>query len=120
MLLNDLAWITFTAPVGAMVAQCFCLALAVYLDENAKPIFPRWVGHFSVLIALAIAPAAAAAIVRTGPLAWNGAVSFWLRIGAYAAFIAVMFFVLRTAIKRQTADEDAVVATQAWPATVAP
>jgi hypothetical protein len=52
-----------------------------------------------------MAPAACAAIVKTGPLAWNGVVSFWLRIGAYSLFIVVMFFVLRAAIKRQGLEE---------------
>jgi hypothetical protein len=101
MLLNDLAWITFTAPVGMIIAQNVCLALAVYLDAQPQPVFPRWVAPFSIVTALAMAPAACAAIVRSGPLAWNGAVSFWLRIGAYSLFIVVMFVVLRAAIRRQ-------------------
>lgn len=105
MLLNDLAWITFTAPVGMIIAQNLCLAMAVYLDAHAKPIFPRWVGHFSIAVAIAMAPAASAALVRTGPLAWNGAVSFWLRIAAYGSFIVVMFFVLRAAINREALEE---------------
>ncbi len=105
MLLNDLAWITFTAPVGMIIAQNVCLALAVYLDAQPRPVFPRWVAPFSILTALAMAPAACAAVFRTGPLAWNGVVSFWLRIGAYSLFIVVMFFVLRAAIKRQDLEE---------------
>ena len=100
-LLNDLAWITFTAPVGMIIAQNVCLALAVWLDDQPQRIFPRWVGPFCVIVALAMTPAAGAAIVTAGPLAWNGAVSFWLRIAAYAVFLAVMFVVLRRAILRQ-------------------
>jgi hypothetical protein len=106
-LLNDLAWIIFTAPVGMIVAQMVCLALGVYLDENTIPIFPRWVAPFSLVIAAAMTPAACAAFVKTGPLAWNGAISFWLRITSYAAFLIVMFFVLRRAIRRQEAEEAA-------------
>jgi hypothetical protein len=105
VLLNDLAWITFTAPVGMIIAQNICLALAIYLDPRPRPVFPRWVAPFSIATALAMAPSACAAIVRTGPLAWNGAVSFWLRIGAYGLFIVVMFVVLRAAIKRQGREE---------------
>lgn len=101
LLLNDLAWITFTAPVGMIVAQNVCLALAVWLDEQPRRIFPRWLAPFSLVVALAMTPAACAAIVTTGPLAWNGFVSFWLRIAAYAVFLAVMFVVLRRAILRQ-------------------
>ncbi|MCI3273447.1 hypothetical protein [Streptomyces cylindrosporus] len=105
LLLNDLAWITFTAPVGMIIAQNLCLALAILLDVNPRPVFPRWVAYFSLLTAAAMAPAACAAIVRTGPLAWNGVVSFWLRVGAYGAFVVVMFFVLRPVIRRQEAEQ---------------
>jgi hypothetical protein len=106
MLLNDLAWITFTAPVGMIIAQNLCLALAVRLDARPEPIFPRWVAPFSILTAVAMAPAACAAVFKSGPLAWNGAISFWLRIGAYALFIVVMFFVLRAAISREEQEAD--------------
>jgi hypothetical protein len=108
MLLNDLAWIAFIAPVGMIVVQNICLATAVWLDEHATPIFPRWVAPFSILTAAAMVPAACGATVRTGPLAWDGLVSFWLRNGAFAVFITVMFFVVRAAIERQAAEEGSV------------
>jgi hypothetical protein len=44
-------------------------------------------------------------VVRSGPLAWNGFVSFWLKIGTFTAFVVVMFLVLRVAIKRQALEE---------------
>ena len=104
-LLNDLAWIIFTAPVGMFVAANIILALAIYLDARPVPIFPRWIGHFNIIIATAVAPAACAAAVRTGPLAWNGAISFWLKIAAFATFLIVMFIALRIAINRQAREE---------------
>lgn len=105
LLLNDMAWITFIAPVGMIVGQNLLLGLAVYFDRGPNPVFPRWVGHFSIATALAIAPAAMASIVKTGPLAWDGLLSFWLRNGAYAAFLIVMFFVVRAALRRQAVEE---------------
>ncbi|WP_319457670.1 MULTISPECIES: hypothetical protein [unclassified Mycobacterium] len=105
MLLNDMAWITFIAPVGMIVGQNLLLGLAVYFDRGPNPVFPRWVGHFSVATALAMAPAALASIVKTGPLAWDGLLSFWMRNGAYAAFLVVMFFVVRAALQRQAIEE---------------
>jgi hypothetical protein len=109
LLLNDMAWITMVAPVGMLVAQNLLLGLAVYLDTgrqgSPKPVFPRWVGHFAVVTGVAMAPAAAAAVFHSGPLAWDGAISFWLRIGAFVLFIAVMFFVLRSTLHRQAVEE---------------
>lgn len=101
VLLNDLAWITFTAPVGMIIAQNLCLALAVYLDQRPDPVFPRWVGHFNIATAILTAPAACAAMFKSGPLAWNGLISFWLRLTLFAAYIGVMFFVLRRAMRHE-------------------
>lgn len=98
VLLNDLAWITFTVPVGMIIAQNLCLALAVYLDQRPDPVFPRWVAHFNIAAAVLTAPAASAAIFKSGPLAWDGFISFWLRLGLFAVYIAVMFVVLRRAM----------------------
>ena len=53
-----------------------------------------------------MAPAVGAAIFRTGPLAWDGAVSFWLRNGSLSrCSCVVMFFVLRAALHRQAVEE---------------
>src|SRR6478609_6277822 len=101
MLLNDMAWMLLVAPVGAAVAMNLLLGAAIHFDRGPNPVFPRWVGFFAVAMALAMAPAVCAAIVQTGPLAWNGAISFWLRNGAFALFVFVMFFVLRNALQRQ-------------------
>jgi hypothetical protein len=104
-LLNDLAWITFTVPVGMIIAQMVTLALAIRLDDQPRPVFPRWVAAFNIAIAVAVAPSAFAAVFHTGPLAWNGAVSFWLRVCAYVLYVAVMFFVVRGAVIRQHQEE---------------
>jgi hypothetical protein len=104
--LNDLAWILFVAPIGMFVAQFVLLALAVWFDDPDRPVFPRWVAHFSLLTAVLMAPAAGAAVAQDGPLAWDGFVSFWLRNGALALFVGVMFVQLRVALRRQ-ADERA-------------
>ena len=105
MLLNDLAWIVFIAPVGMVLTQFVLLALAVYFDDGPDPVFPRWVGHYSLATGIAMIPAVGAAVFQTGPLAWDGLLAFWLRNGAFAAFVVVMFFVLRRAVLRQAQEE---------------
>jgi len=104
-LLNDLAWMLLIAPVGAAVAMNLLLAAAVCFDRGPEPVFPRWVGYFAAATAACMAPAVFAAVVQTGPLAWNGLVSFWVRNGAFAVFVIVMFFVLRRTLQRQGRQE---------------
>jgi hypothetical protein len=81
------------------------LAVAIGFDDGPNRVFPRWVGYYSLATGLAMAPAVGAAIFMSGPLAWDGAVSFWLRNGSFALFVLVMFFVLRGVLHRQAADE---------------
>ena len=118
LLLNDLAWITFTVPVGMIIAQMGTLALAIGLDDQPRPVFPRWVAAFNIAVAVAVAPSAFAAVFHAGPLAWNGAVSFWLRVCAYALYVAVMFFVVRAAVRRQHREEREVADGSGLAATV--
>jgi len=100
-LLNDFAWIAFITPVGFIIAQNLCLALAIFMDAQRTPVFPRWVAHFNIVAALLMAPGAFAMMFMRGPLAWDGLLAFWVRIGTYGLYLGVMFFVVRSAINQQ-------------------
>jgi hypothetical protein len=104
-LLNDFAWITFTTVVPFLIAQSVILALAIYFDDQSQPVFNRWVAHFNLLIAAALVPAAFVGLALTGPLAWDGALSFWLKNIAIAVWIVVMGVVLGQAVYRERAEQ---------------
>lgn len=106
-LLNDMGWFLFIAPVGAIIVANLCLAMSIYLDERPDPIFPRWVAHFNVVAALLLAPSALSILVKTGPLAWDGGVSFTLRIAVLAVYVVVMFLVLLRVVNRQESEQEA-------------
>ena len=99
-LYNDLAWITFSCGVPFLVALCLFVAVAIYLDQQAKPVFPRWVGHFNVVTALLLVPAGFAGVTLSGVFAWNGFLSFWVRNIAIAVWLIVMAVALGQAIGR--------------------
>jgi hypothetical protein len=103
--LNDLGWIVFVAPVGMTLIQNLMLALAIYFDDRSQPVYPRWVGHGALVVLVAMAPAAFSVMVTSGPLAWNGAVSFWLRNIAFGVFLVVLLVATRRAVHRQAAEE---------------
>ena len=100
-LLNDMAWFFFVAPVGTIIVQNLCLALSVYLDARPDPIFPRWVAHFNIVVAALLVPSAFSILYTSGPLAWNGVLSFTLRLSVFAVYIVVMFIVLLGVVSRQ-------------------
>lgn len=104
-LLNDMAWFFFIAPAGLIVVQNLCLALSIYLDARPKPVFPRWVAHFNIATALLMVPGAFALLHKTGPLAWDGSLSFSLRLTTFAVYVAVMFFVLLRVVQQPDDNE---------------
>ncbi|CPR11469.1 hypothetical protein BN971_02755 [Mycobacterium bohemicum DSM 44277] len=101
---NDLAWITFTILVPFLIGQSVILALAIYFDGGPRPVFSRWVAHFNLLVAAALTPAAFVGLSLSGPLAWDGVLSFWLKNVAIAVWIVVMGLVLRQAVYRERAE----------------
>jgi hypothetical protein len=104
-LLNDMAWFFFIVPAGVIVAQNLLLALSIYLDARQDPVFPRWVAHFNIVTGILMIPGAFAILHKTGPLAWNGSLSFSLRLITFAAYVAVMFVVLLRIVNRQVDNE---------------
>lgn len=110
MLFNDLAWVTFSTQVGFLIAQSVILALAIYLDRQQRPVFRPWVAHFNLVIAALLVPAAFAAAATTGPFAWDGLLTFWVRNIAIGVWIVVMGVVLARATSRQRAEDEAAVA----------
>ena len=105
-LFNDMAWVTFTSQVGFLAAQSVFLALAIYLDRQPRPVFRRWVGHFNLLIAIALLPASFVGLAQeSGALAWDGLWSFWIKNAAIALWIVVMGIALGQAIFQRRAEE---------------
>jgi hypothetical protein len=102
---NDLAWVTFTILVPYLIAQCLLLALAIYWDRQEQPVFKPWVAHFNLLVVAALVPAAFTGLAFTGPIAWDGLLSFWVKNIAIAVWITVMGVVLVQTIRRQRIED---------------
>ena len=100
LLLNDLAWITFTCSVPFLIALFVFLALSIAYDDQPRPVFPRWVAPFNIVIALALVPACFAGLTLTGAFAWDGFASFWVKNLAIALWIIVMAIVLGQSMAR--------------------
>ena len=88
-----------------MIGQCVILALAIYFDDQSRPVFSRWVAHFNLLVAAALVPAAFVGVSLTGPLAWDGLLSFWVKNIAIGVWIVVMGVVLGQAVYRRARRE---------------
>lgn len=88
-MLNDMGWVPFTGIIFSIFVQNLLIGIAVLGDKGARPVFPRWFGYFSIWIAIAYCPACLDAFFTTGPLAWNGILSWWLSLIAFLIYIIV-------------------------------
>ncbi|HZS20969.1 MAG TPA: hypothetical protein VFA63_08270, partial [Pseudonocardiaceae bacterium] len=59
-------------------------------DETPDPVWPRWVGYFSLFVALSSFGGAVAVYFKTGPLAYNGLIAFWLVMVGFMGWITIM------------------------------
>jgi hypothetical protein len=106
-MLNDLSWLIFVMVFPGYVLQLSCIAIASFMDRSADPIWPRWVGYLNIWVAMGGTGGGIAVFFKHGPFAWNGLVGFYIPIGAFVVWIAVMTYYMHTGITRQfTAKSD--------------
>jgi len=99
--LNDLGWLPFTGLVYTIVLQAVVIGLAVLLDTRDEPIFPRWLGYFSIAAAVLFFPAGLDVFFRDGPLAWNGVIAWWVLLVTFFVWVVVLSVLLLKAIRGQ-------------------
>jgi hypothetical protein len=89
-MLNDLGFILFNITYAVTSVQAIAAGVVGLADESARPVFPRWVCYWAILAGLSFIPISAMPFFKTGPLAWNGAITFWSLFGTYFIWTASM------------------------------
>lgn len=101
-MLNDFGWLTFVMVFPGYVLQLSCIAIAGFLDKSAEPIWPRWASYLNLWVAFSGMGGGLAVFFKTGPLAWNGLVGFYIPLTVFAIWLSVMTYLLRATVLRQT------------------
>lgn len=100
-LLNDLGWFWFLMTATLPALQNAALGFAILGDRAARPVMPRWLGFFSLWIAVLFLPGLLLTFFKTGPFAWNGLLAFWIPFFAFGAWFLVVGVQLLKAIGQQ-------------------
>lgn len=98
---NDLGWFPFVGVGSPAFIQSIAIAIVVFRDIRPNPVFKRWVGYFNIWCVLLFFAGALIYAFKSGPLAWNGVIAFWIPVVVFCAWIFVMAYVLLAAIKDQ-------------------
>jgi hypothetical protein len=96
--LYDIGWFFFLGVVSTFVLQLVLFGVAVLIDRREKPIFPRWLGYVNVWLAIMFAPASLLVFFKTGPLAWNGLLVWWVPVFAFLVWFLPNFVCLLRAV----------------------
>ena len=76
------------------------IAVASFLDKSPEPVFPRWFGYANIWLVILLLPGQMIFFFKTGPLAWNGLIAFYLAFLVFAMWFPVAFYLLRKAVLR--------------------
>ncbi|HKY90445.1 MAG TPA: hypothetical protein VJM11_05365 [Nevskiaceae bacterium] len=100
--MNDWVWFDFLFTWPPFSLWMIIIAVAIFQDHNVPAIFPRWVAFFNLWCALLIFPAGLIVFFKTGPFAYDGAISFWF---AFFVFFGWMITMTWVTLKTITAEE---------------
>ena len=78
-LLTDTGWLVIDLQYACTTLQMVALALAVLSDRKnkARPLMPNWVCYLTIFCAVSFFPASLTGVLKTGPFAWNGVMSYY-------------------------------------------
>ena len=86
--------------------QAIAAGLAGLADRSATPVFPRWVSYWAIFTGFSFVVLTAMPFYKTGPLAWNGAISFWALFGTYFTWTISMGVCMARDASRRLREED--------------
>ena len=97
---NDLGFFLFLytwPPFGIFMVM---IAIAIFRDVNPQPTFPRWLAYYNIYAAIGMAPASFMGLFKTGPLAYNGVLAFWVVAVDFFVWMVVMSVVMMKVIAK--------------------
>lgn len=103
--LHDVGMAMTFSPVPPFTFQYAAIGVAVLIGGREGAVFPRWVGYANLWVAVLLMPATLIPFFRSGPVAWNGILSFWIPVAVFVGWYAVMFWVGRRVIRACGATE---------------
>lgn len=99
-LLNDAGWLQFVGGLFIGWPMFGLLAAAAFVESGPEPYFSRWYGYLNAWVAVAFLPGQIIFFVYSGPFAWNGLISFYVAVSAFAIWAGPTVYYIWKAGKR--------------------
>lgn len=98
---NDLGWFIIVSNGPPVIVQELVIGICILMNRD-KAVYPRWVGYANLWMAALTVPALGSFFFKTGPLAWDGFIGFWIPVPLYFVGWLIMYFMTLRAIDSET------------------
>ena len=105
-LLTDLGWLCIDLQYACTTLQMVAAALVSLGDKSRTPLFPRWACFLTIWCGLSFFPASLTGVLKTGPFAWNGMLSYYIPYFCWLCWFTVAsVFMIKDVRRRMRAVE---------------
>ena len=111
--LNDLGFILFNITYAVTSVQAVAAGIVGLAEQGEHRVFPRWVSSWAIFAGVSFLVLTAMPFYKTGPIAWNGALSFWGLFGTYFVWTGSMGLCMIRDARRQMREEAGAAAARA-------
>jgi hypothetical protein len=88
-LMTDTGWLCIDLQYACTTLQMVAAALVGLADKRTVPLFPRWVCYLTIWCGISFFPASLTGVLKTGPFAWDGVLSFYFPYFCWLCWYAV-------------------------------
>lgn len=75
--LHDVGWLLLLGTWVPFTMWAIALGLTILLDKSSSPVFPRWLGYFSIAASMGFITGSGAWFAKDGAFSWVGAIALW-------------------------------------------
>lgn len=110
-MLTDLGWLCIDLQYACTTLQMIAAALVGLADKREVPLFPRWACYVTIWCGLSFLPASLTGVVKTGPFAWDGMLSYYIPYACWLGWYTIAStYMIKEVRRRIKASEDTALA----------
>ena len=110
-MLTDLGWLCIDLQYACTTLQMIAAALVGLADKREVPLFPRWACYVTIWCGLSFLPASLTGVVKTGPFAWDGMLSYYIPYACWLGWYTIAStYMIKEVHRRIKASEDTALA----------
>jgi len=93
--IHDYGWLVWTILIPTYSMQFVCMAVAGFMDQRERPLWPRSAAYVNLWCALTGAGGVLAVFFKNGPFSWNGVLGFWIPVIAFVLAMTMTMVLMR-------------------------